>query len=231
MDLEKGRMIYENRLERAADVKGWRMEGDGVVRWSGGRMHMENGRDPKEGQQSNFVFWCDFEFPADFWLEWDFTPEREPGLAILFFAAKGRQGQDVFDPALKPRTGPYEQYHHGDIDAFHIAYFRRRYPDERAFHVVHLRKSFGFHLVAEGADPIPNVEDATPPYRLRLRKHKKKIDFAVTPPDGTPLTVCTWEDDGQTFGKKLGGGKIAFRQMAPLKAAYARLQAWEIKKT
>ncbi|HTL51523.1 MAG TPA: DUF1961 family protein [Planctomycetota bacterium] len=229
-DVEKGSMIYENRLERAADVKAWRMEGDGVVRFSRGRMHLENARDPSEGQQANFVFWCDFVFPNDYWLEWDFTPEREPGLAILFFAACGRRGEDVFDPKLKPRNGPYEQYHHGDIDAFHLVYFRRRYPDERAFHVTQLRKSFGFHLVSEGADPIPNVDDATPPYRMRLRKYRRTVDFAIGAPDGAMLPVLSWEDDGQQFGKRLGGGKIAIRQMAPLRAAYANLQAWDLKK-
>ncbi|MGH7145728.1 MAG: DUF1961 family protein [Planctomycetota bacterium] len=230
MDIEKGPMIYENRFERAAEVKGWRMEGEGVVHFAGRRMHLENRRDPIEGQQAHFVFWCDFDFPADFWMEWDFFPEREPGLAMLFFGAKGRTGEDVFDPALRARTGAYEQYHHGDIDAFHLAYFRRRYPDERAFHVCHLRKSHGFHLVAEGADPIPNVDDATPPYRMRLRKFKRSVDFAVAPPDGPMLEVLHWDDDGQRFGKRLSGGKIAFRQMAPLKAAYANLQAWAIRK-
>ena len=31
-----------------------------------------------------------------------------------------------------------------------------------------------------------------------------------------------WVDDGQTYGKLSGGGKIGFRQMAPLVAEYAK---------
>ena len=84
--------------------------------------------------------------------------------------------------------------------------------------------------MAEGADPIPDIADATPPYRMRLRKYRKMVDLAIAAPDCQPLAILSWEDDGQRFGRRLGGGKIAIRQMAPLKAAYGNMQAWEIKK-
>ncbi len=37
----------------------------------------------------------------------------------------------LFDPSLAPRAGEYNQYHHGDINAYHLSYFRRKQPDER----------------------------------------------------------------------------------------------------
>ena len=72
---------------------------------------------------------------------------------MMFFAAQGRNGENLFDPQLQKRTGEYIQYHHGDINAFHVSYFRRKEPDERAFHTCNLRKSYGFYLVCQGADP------------------------------------------------------------------------------
>lgn len=44
------------------------------------------------------------------------------------------------------------QYHHGDLDAYNVSYYRRRANSERAFHLCNLRKSHRFRLVAQGAD-------------------------------------------------------------------------------
>jgi hypothetical protein len=211
-------LIYKNPLATEADVAGFRLEGEAAVSFRHGRLRMENLRDPGEGQKSNFVFWCPQEFPADIAITWDFWPVREPGLCILFFAARGRSSLDLFDPGLNPRTGEYSQYHHGDIDAFHVSYFRRRWPEERAFHTCNLRKSYGFHMVAQGADPLPSVEDATPPYRIRLVKCGAVVSFAIN-----DLPIFHWHDDGVTYGPRLEGGKIGFRQMAPLIGEYANL--------
>ncbi|HET6738635.1 MAG TPA: DUF1961 family protein, partial [Kribbella sp.] len=159
--------------------------------------------------------WCPEDFPPDITVEWDFWPIREPGLCILFFHARGRGGEDLFD--LQPRTGPYEQYHHGDLDTYHVSYFRRRWPAERAFHTCNLRKSYGFHLVAQGADPIPDVADADGPYHLRLTVRGGAISFAVN-----DLPAFSWRDD-----RPLPGGKLGLRQMAPMIGEYANLRVSE----
>jgi hypothetical protein len=211
-------VIYRNPLASEADVDGFRLEGEAHIRFPNRRLHMENLRDPSEGQKSNFVFWCPEQFPGDIAISWDFWPVREPGLCILFFAATGQAGQDLFDPGLTPRTGEYKEYHHGDINAFHISYFRRRWSEERAFHTCNLRKSYGFHMVAQGADPIPSVEDATPPYHLRLVHYAQQVSFFIN-----DLPILQWMDDGVTYGPLLAGGKIGFRQMAPLIAEYTDL--------
>jgi hypothetical protein len=212
-------LIYENPLACADDIAGFRLEGDAAVSFPQGRMRMENRRDPSEGQAANFVHWCPVDLPADIAVSWDFWPIREPGLCILFLAATGRAGQDLFDPTLAPRTGEYRTYHHGDIDAFHISYFRRKHPTERAFQTCNLRKSYGFHMVAQGADPLPTIADAQPPYRIQLVKCGPEIAFFIR-----DLPILTFVDDGETYGPLLGGGKIGFRQMAPLIAEYANLR-------
>jgi len=218
IDCVLGPVVYQNALAREADVAGFRLEGKARITFPEGRMRMQNALDPALGQRSNFVCWCPVELPPDIVVTWDFWPLQEPGLCILFFAARGRGGQSIFAPDLAPRSGEYHQYHHGDINALHVSYFRRRAPEERAFNVCNLRKSYGFHLVAQGADPIPTVADARPPYHLRLGKVGAVIEFAVN-----DLTVLHWEDDGVTYGPRLDGGVLGFRQMAPLVAEYANL--------
>ena len=141
---EFGQLLYDNPLASEANIDGFRMEGDAAVTFPRGRMQMENCRDTEEGQAANFVFWCPEDFPAEIAVTWDFWPEREPGLCILFFSATGKNGEDLFDSALTPRAGEYKQYHSSDINALHVSYFRRKALTERAFQVCNLRKSYGF---------------------------------------------------------------------------------------
>ncbi|MFB6718967.1 DUF1961 family protein [Kribbella sp. NPDC056345] len=205
-------ILYENPLATAEDLADFRLEGDGAISFPLGRLRLESTRSADEGQDANVVLWCPETFPADIVVEWDFWPIREPGLCILFFHAAGRNGEDLFD--LAPRTGPYEQYHHGDLDTYHVSYFRRRWPGERAFHTCNLRKSHGFHLVAQGPDPLPSVPDAHGPYRLRLSVRGGLIAFAIN-----DLVTFEWYDE-----HPLTGGKLGLRQMAPLIGEYANLR-------
>ena len=142
-------------------------------------------------------------------------------MAILFFAAQGFQGEDILTADLAERNGPYDQYHHGDFNALHVSYFRRN-PEENEFQTCNLRKSFGFHLVAQGADPIPTVRFALQSYRITVVKCGPVVSLRMSYRDET-LTIFTWEDDGSTHGPVLGPGKIWFRQMTPLICEYSNL--------
>lgn len=217
------KLIYENPLACEADIKDFILEGQAKISFPGGRMQLENLMDAENGQKANYVLWCPVDFPADVLITWDFLPIKEPGLCILFFSALGRNGEDIFDGKLAERTGEYPQYHHGDINAFHVSYFRRKEPDERAFHTCNLRKSYGFHLAAQGGDPIPDADEAKEPYRLAVRKEKNLVTFSVN-----ELEVFRFEDDGETYGPLLQGGKIGFRQLAPLIAEYGSLKVYEL---
>lgn len=217
------RLIYSNPLSSENDIKNFVLEGEAIISFSNGKMIMENALDPSLGQDSNFVLWCPENFPSNISVRWKFKPIREPGLCILFFAAKGINGEDIFDKKLNKRTGIYSQYHSGDINVYHLSYFRRKQKEERAFHTCNLRKSKGFHLVAQGADPIPSVEDVIEPYRLRLDKINTNISFFIN-----DLLVLEWNDDSKTYGPALTDGKIGFRQMAPLKAQYSNFEVYTI---
>ena len=221
--LELGTPIYQNALSCQEDIQDFILEGQAIVSFPRGCMRLENALSSAEGQKANYVLWCPQDFPADVCVEWDFMPLREPGLCILFFAAMGRNGEDLFDPALAKRTGEYPLYHHGDINAFHVSYFRRKESDERAFHTCNLRKSYGFHLVAQGGDPIPDADEVRAPYRMALVKQGRSIAFYCN-----ELQLFRFEDDGETYGPLLHGGKIGFRQLAPLIAEYANLTVYAI---
>lgn len=215
------KLLYHNPLASTEDTADFRLEGEAAITFPMQRMRLESTRDPSDGQQANFVIWCPEQFPADLAVSWEFRPIREPGLAILFFAANGVDGKELFDPGFLPRTGEYEQYHHGEMNAFHLSYYRRRWPEEREFHTCNLRKSYGFHLVAQAADPLPSVNDCTDHYRMLLVKQGNRIKFSIN-----ELPVLSWVDDGVTFGPLLGAGKIGFRQMAPFIAEYSNLRVY-----
>jgi len=217
-DFAIGDLLYENSFSSPKDVKDFRLEGQAAITFPRGRMRMENTDPASEGKYAHFAHWCPKDFPANIVVSWDFYPVKEPGLCILFFGAKGRNGEDIFDPSLKERDGIFSEYHHGDINTYHISYFRRRNPEPRAFHVCNLRKNYGKHLVMQGPDPMPTVEDALPPYRIQLAKLGNNIWFSIN-----DMPIFHWIDDGETYGPVLGGGKIGFRQMAPLVAEYANL--------
>ncbi len=217
------RLIYDNKLSCESDVREFVLEGSADIYFEDGKMRMKNALSEDLGQKSNFVYWCPADFPSDVMLEWDFRPIEEPGLAIMFFSAKGCMGEDLFDKSLAPRDGRYNLYHSGDINAYHVSYFRRKWDEERGFHTCNLRKSKGFHLVAQGADPIPDCDDAKDSYHISLTKKDGKIEFAI---DNLP--VFSWRDDGKKYGPVLGGGRIGFRQMAPMVGEYSNLKVWEL---
>ncbi|MCQ2537790.1 MAG: YesU family protein [Lachnospiraceae bacterium] len=216
-------LIYDNPLGCAEDVKDFVLEGSAKISFPEGCLRLENALSAEQGQKANYVFWCNKDFPDNIMITWDFKPIEEPGLAILFFAAKGKNGEDIFDSGLQKRTGEYPLYHHGDINAFHVSYFRRKEPDERQFHTCNLRKSYGFYLVTQGADPIPDVQDVADFYHLKLVKRTNRVEFYVN-----DLMSFAFDDDGTTYGDFLREGKIGFRQLAPMVGEYKNLKVYTI---
>lgn len=223
-DSYRGSLIYENRLDSPESIRDFRLEGRALASFPGGCLRLENAESEQLGQKANYVLWFPRPFPADMLLEIGFRPVREPGLAMLFFSASGRSGCDLFDPSLPPRTGEYVQYHHGEINAFHLSFFRRKEKDERSFHTCNLRKSYGFYLAAQGADPIPDADDADGFYTLSLLKSGPWVRFAVN-----GLEVLSYKDDGEQYGPLLGGGYAGLRQLAPMIGEYTDLRVFSLR--
>ena len=208
-------LLYRNALTGPDDLRGWIEEGPVAARAGEGGVLLSSAG----GQDDHWTIWCPEVFDDGIRVTWEFSPRAEPGLAMLFFGAAGAAGGGIFDDGLAARTGAYPQYHSGDIRTLHVSYFRRRWEDERAFHTCNLRKSPGFHLVAQGADPLPSVADVGDAfYRIQVVKDGPRVAFSI---DDLPL--FRWEDDEST-GPLVGPGRIGFRQMSPLIACYRNLE-------
>lgn len=173
--------------------------------------------------QTNFVTWLSMTAPPYFEMSWRFEVVRAPGLAMVFFAAMGCNGEDVLSDRLQRRDGSYDCYRYGDIDTYHLSFYRRALPEERAFRTVNLRHSPGFRLLARGADPMADVADAPRGgYLLTLRVSGGGVEFLVQ-----GLTVLDWRAPDKRWRKGMGG-RIGFRQVAPLVAEYRDLQVREL---
>ena len=223
--LRTGDCLYSNPLLCKEDMEDFVCEGDLHMSFSD-KGTVISGCDnwEKLGDHAHFVLWCKKDFPDSIAISWEFAPINDTGLCMMFFAASGRHGEDLFDPALPKRSGFYPEYHSGAINALHLSYFRRKWQEEKAFRTCNLRKSHGFHLVAQGADPIPCAADAMDSYKLQILKHKNLVEFSVN-----GLAVLQWADNGVDYGDVLKGGKIGIRQMAPMSACYKNLMVHKLE--
>lgn len=209
-------LLHRNALADPADLDGWVAEGPVAIAAGadGGVVLSSSG-----GIDDHWTLWCPEDFGDRIRITWEFSPRAEPGLAMLFFGAAAVDGGGIFDEGLAARSGAYPQYHSGDIRTLHVSYFRRRWEDERAFHTCNLRKSPGFHLVTQGADPLPPVVDAGGAfYRMEVVKDGPRVALSI---DDLPL--FQWTDDEST-GPRVRAGRIGFRQMSPLVASYRNLE-------
>lgn len=214
------RLLYRNTFNTTDCIATWIAEGPLNASVTNGTLELRGAGKPDD----YFVYWLSDIFPDRVRITWEFSPTQEPGLAMFFFGGMSVTGGSIFDTGLAPRNGSYSQYHSGDIRVLHASYFRRRWPEERAFHVANLRKSPGFHLVAQGADPLPPVPDANGAfYKIEVVKDRRDVRFSIN-----GLLLFSWKDTSPETGPVVRGGRIAFRQMQPLIARYRNLEVWEL---
>lgn len=217
--------IYENPLVSKASISDWIQEGVIEINETEEGLKFSNGTPEEKGDFAHWTIWLPEKFPNNVIIEWEFKPVREPGLCMVFFSALGKNGESIFNEKLTKRNGYYPHYHSGDINTYHISYFRHKYESERAFRTCNLRKSAGFHFVSQGADPLPPTEDAIDFYKIKVVKFESKISFYIN-----ELLIFDWVDNGKDFGPVLEEGYIGFRQMAPMSAIYRNLKISEIIK-
>jgi hypothetical protein len=215
----KGNLIYTNSLSNEADTTGWIMEGKGKIEFNDGWMQMF-----APNKKGHAVFWCPKEFPNNFIAEWDVQNLHvASGLCIVFFAAKGIHGEDIFCSSIAKRDGTFKQYTKGDINNYHISYYANS-KNEQGREIANLRKNKGFYKVQSKERGIPIKSDAT--YHIQLIKQEGKLLMFID-----ERKVIDWLDDGQQFGKILEGGKIGFREMKTTQFAYRNFNVWECTST
>jgi hypothetical protein len=205
-DVELARPVYETSFESADVLKSWRLEGGKQMRISDGCLILES--DPaqkgKDGKCiDHLVCWLVKELPADFLIEFTVRPSnRKEGLNIVFFSVRGLKGENIFDPNLSSRDGTYRQYHSGDLNGYHTSYWAAGRG------TANLRKSKGFHLVAEGKDLICDAP-ADAFQTVRVYNRGGKIRLTVD-----DVLALAWDDDGKIKGPAPGqSGWFGLRQM------------------
>lgn len=212
----KGDLLYTAEMNDSEDIADWKMEGPGKTVIEDGWLRMWS-----PDQEYHHVFWCPEDFPDSFVAEWDVRIVSEHGLCIVFFAATGPEGQDIFAPEMPERDGNFGQYNKG-LNAYHISYYANNPGVPRM--CSNLRKDGEFYLMDQGPVGIsPNSDEA---HHLRLIKDGDHIQLQV---DGQVYLDHT-DDNPERFGEPYEHGKIGFRQMQWMEALYRNFQVWELEK-
>lgn len=218
----KGTLLYSNALSSSAQLRDWEMEGPGVIEFNNDWMQMYS---PDEAM--HHVLWCPEVFPDSFIAEWQGQSlKTDAGLVIVFFAAKGVNGESIFDPSLPPRDGTFTDYTEGTIRSYHISYYTNAAHNPDRGHA-NLRKNNTFSLLQEGEEGIPTL--STDIHTIRLVKQKAHITLFVDDrlvidyTDNQPLI------NGVNTGDALTNGRIGFRQMKWTRFQYRNFKVWSIK--
>jgi hypothetical protein len=221
-DADYDHPVYKTSFESEAVLEDWQLEGGWMIHvWNGSLILDSRPSDSEEhGSRDHLVCWLKKEVPANFLLEFKIRPvNKRRGLNIVFFNARGRDGETVFDPSLEKRTGIFKQYMRGDLDNYHVSYFS---PD-RGF--TNMRKNYGFHLVASGKDYFLDADPNTF-QTVQIYKRDHMIRVLV---DGK--VAVAYDDDGITYGPVIThSGWIALRQMGfTQRCEYRELAVYPLK--
>lgn len=219
---QTGALLYEADMRTEDSVRDWIMEGAARTRFRADWMEMYS---PNKAE--HHVLWCPQEFPASFIATWEVKKNLtvDSGLLIVFFAAKGEQGQDIFDPSLPARDGTFTHYTEGKIKSYHISYYANVAHEPGRVHA-NLRKNNTFSLLQSGAEGIPTR--STDIHRITLIKQDAHIRLLID-----ERSVIDYVDNepmvnGVNTGVALGGGKIGLRQMQWSHFRYRNFKVWEI---
>lgn len=221
-DVDWSHTLYATTFDRDAALAEWRLEGGRRMGISRGRLVLESipGSSAPSPADNHLVCWLAREIPADFLLEFKVRPQdRRRGLNIVFFNARGRHGEGIFDPRLKRRSGSFAEYHSGDLHNYHISYW----AGDRG--TANVRKNAGFQLVATGRDLVAGAPSESF-QTIRLYKRAGFIRLLVD-----DVIAVAFDDDGKTHGPVwTHSGWIGLRQMAhTVRCEYSDLRIWGLK--
>ena len=222
-DIDWNRPIYETSFESPETLSQWRLEGGSKMSISDGCLALESDA-AKKGPDGkcidHLVCWLTKELPADYLIEFTVRPtNRKEGLNIVFFSARGFKGESIFDADQPPRDGTYRQYHSGELNCYHISYWAAGRG------TANLRKSKGFHLVAEGQDLICDALQGAF-QTVRVYKRGGRIRLTVD-----AVLSLTWDDDGKSHGPVIGQpGWFGLRQMGhTVRCEYGHVKVFAAK--
>jgi hypothetical protein len=181
---------FDNQALDMDDI--WQLEGTGTATIENGHLVLQ-----EDSGGIGVVLWTQADWPSDVEFAFDLSFSNNRGIGVFFFAARGTQGEDLFETST-PRTGEYEEYIRGEINAYSLS-LHRYFPDGKNNPGSNLRRNAGFNLL-QTASPDPVLE-ANRGYHVVIRKEGGAIRVEV---DGEVTHDYIDEDP-------LGAGKIGFR--------------------
>jgi len=215
--IERRDLLWEETFD--GDLSDWVVEGPSDVRIEDSRLFVKSltGEGAPRSGMPGVLVWRKVDLPADFVAEWDFTPISRPeGFFLVFFAAQGKGGEDLFDPSLPTRNGEFPAYTQGAINCYHISYCRN-YRNS-----VNLRKNAGLNLVC--STELSVVREPGRTHHVELAKKGGYVRMRV---DGA---VCLeWLDEGQTLGPVLDSGKFGLREVYDTEGYYDTIRVYAVK--
>jgi len=223
LPVKKGALLYKASMDSPESISGWVMEGPGEMEFEAGRMRMKS-EASADGTDfaGHIVHWCPLDFPNRFVAEWDVIHESEYGLLILFFAANGQGGKDLFDPSLPVRDGTFKNYTSQAIDSYHISYYANT-TFNAGRRACNFRKNTPSILCAQG--PVPFVYPMSKPVKMTLIKDGSHIQLLC---DGSVYLEFN-DVNPERHGVPYRGGKIGFRQMKWSTASYSDFNVWALE--
>ena len=207
---QHGALLYSNPMSTLDDTKDWIMEGRGKTECKDSWTQIYS-----PGEKGHHVLWCPVEFPASFIAEWEVQNlHPKAGLCIVFFAAKGIDGENIFAPSLPKRDGRFKGYINGAIHNYHISYYANG-KNQPGRETANLRKNPGFHKVQKGEVGI--ATNSLEIHTIQLVKQEGHIQLFID-----KRKVIDWQDHGEAWT----GGKMGFRQMKWTRFAYRNFNVW-----
>jgi hypothetical protein len=198
----------------STDLSNWVSEGAGQAEVKDGKLVIRT----MEKAAVGHYLWFNKDLPADFRVEYDFTPTSQSGFFLLFFCAKGTGGEDILgDKLMKDYTAlqDFKKYTIGPINCYHISYRRNQSAD------CNLRKNTGKHLLSSSkVDQLVPTDKAA---HVVLTKQGGRISLTI---DG--VSFMDFTDDGKLNGGIYGAGKFGFRQVYESAGEYDNLKIFDL---
>ena len=219
---EEGRLVFREPFD--ADLSNWKSEGPYLAEVKDGRLHLKTTwGERKVGQ----YVWCRRELPADFRMEYDFTPVSDGGFFLIFFCVQGVGGEDILGPELFDRymnfttwedyqdfdkyTSPPNRRHESRIRCYHTSYRRGTRAN------CNLRKNPGLNLVKSS-----DIDQLLP---------KDKTVHVVLVKKGGRIVLTVDDRTFMDYTDEVGfydGGRLGFRQVYDSEGVYDNVAVYDL---
>ncbi len=230
IDFETAFVANGKRTRLPDPQAGWVAEGRGGADICNGKLWVApvafetcGERAQSAGQQpSHMVVWNGSQFPADMLFEFTINHHgSDDGLTLVFFAAAGLEGKEIFDLSLPPREGDYRKYNRGALANYTVSYWSRNKAvgaikkGERYSNRV--RKNPGANMLATNDSLTDKCSDCD--FKLRVLKVANTITVEINGMVVNHVTDTT----------PYGGGYIGLRSMQGVtKVSYDDFRVWSV---